>query len=98
MFDNPHYITRGVQTEIDPLVQYAMWSMIERMPEPKDYLQIFTLSPAIVRSEQVQQIIHMQEEPEYTSTVLMRCDSPCSQKIFVIDDGDHCTMLLAEEY
>ena len=30
--------------------------------------------------------------------ILAAADTKITQKIYVIDDGEHCTMLLAEEY
>lgn len=48
----------------------------------------------------MQQIIHSQEVPAYSKTYTFNCtEQECvSGKIFVIDDGEYCTMLLAEEY
>jgi hypothetical protein len=48
--------------------------------------------------EGVQRISHSSEEPEYKMEYLMPSESPITQKVYVIDDGDHSTMLLAEEY
>ena len=44
-------------------------------------------------------IVHSQEVPEYKKIWIVKSSEPCdSQKIFVIDDDTHSTMLLAEEY
>ena len=44
-------------------------------------------------------IIHIQEEPEYKREYQLQTDTPIFiGKIYAIDDGDHSTMLLAEEY
>lgn len=40
----------------------------------------------------------MQEEPEFEKTYVFPMEEPIYEKIFVIDDGEHSTMLLAEEY
>ena len=94
MFNNNRYLTKGVQTEIPLELQIFMWECIDRMPESKDYLQVFNLEAM----ECVQHISHSSEEPEYKMEYLMPSESPITQKVYVIDDGDHSTMLLAEEY
>ena len=93
MFQN-RYITKGVQSEIPAVLQLFMWDCIATMKEPKDYLQIFRLSIC----NGMQSIIYEQEQPEYKHEHLLYCNNPITAKIYVIDDGDHCTMLLAEEY
>ena len=64
------------------------------MPEPKDYLQIFRLSV----SGRKQKIIHEQEEPEYSQEYTINIELPVTEKVYVIDDETHSTMLLASEY
>ena len=88
------YITKGAQSEIPIELQIFMWNCIDSMPEPKDYLQIFRLSS----SDGKQMIVHEQEQPEYKKEYLLSLDKPVTAKVYVIDDGDHCTMLLADEY
>ena len=39
----PRYLTRGVNESILPELGIFMWAMIDNMPEPKDYLQVFNL-------------------------------------------------------
>ena len=76
----------------------AMWVAIEIMPEPKSYLQVFDLEPL---GEFVQKMIHNQVRPEYTRDIyvpLPHDTKAAMDKVFVIDDGDHSTMLLADEY
>ena len=94
MFNNHRYLTKGVQTEIPLVLQIFMWECIDRLHEPKDYLQVFNLEAL----EGVQRISHSSEEPEYKMEYLMPSEPPVTQKVYVIDDGDHSTMLLAEEY
>ena len=61
----------------------------------QDYLQVFRLS----EHEGRQKIIHSQEQPDYRDEIITPIFvSPVEAKIFVIDDGDHSTMLLANEY
>lgn len=94
-FTGQRYLTRGVQSEIPFELQLFMWALIAQLPEPKDYLQVFRLS---VSDKGTQRIVHEQEEPEYRKEYDIQVDTPINAKVYVIDDGDHCTMLLAEEY
>lgn len=94
-FTGQRYLTRGVQSEIPVELQLFMWALITQLPEPKDYLQVFRLS---VSDDGTQHIIHEQEVPAYSREYDVQTDNPVSAKVYVIDDGDHCTMLLAEEY
>ena len=93
MFTN-RYITKGVQSEISIALQIFMWDCVTAVPEPKDYLQIFRLSEA----DGKQKIVHEQEVPEYKREYLLAVPEPINAKVYFIDDEDHCTMLLAEEY
>ena len=94
MFENNRYLTCGVDSTIPLKIQMFIWSCIDIMPKPRDHLQIFKL-------EQVgsfQSITHRSEEPKYRKVYLLPSDTPITEKLYVIDDGDHSTMLLAEEY
>lgn len=89
------YLTRGVNSEIPLEIQTFMWEAIDKMPESKDYLQVFRLSV----ENGLQVIHHTSEQPEYEMTyILPTVTKSVTAKIYVIDDGEHCTMLLAEEY
>ena len=96
MFHNQKFITRGVDSNVSLLLQLFLWQLIEEMPPPKDYLQVFWLT----LEGNKQKIIHSQEVPWYQKEYLLEMtDAPfCVGKIFVIDDGDHSTMMLASEY
>lgn len=94
MFKNSRYLTKGVQENISLELQIFIWDCIDNLSEPKDYLQVFNLSVV----DSLQRIIHSTEEPEYKKEYLIPSDNPIADKVYVIDDGDHCTMLLAEEY
>ncbi len=94
MFNNQRYITRGVQAEIPLELQLFMWACIDRMSEPKDYLQVFTFESVGI----LQKIVHKSEQPEYCMNYFIPYGKPITEKVYVIDDGDHSTMLLAEEY
>ena len=45
MFDN-RYLTCGVDSTIPLELQLFLWECVEHMPAPKDYLQVFELSPS----------------------------------------------------
>jgi len=96
IFNNEKFITRGVSSEVSLLLQLFMWQCIDEMKVPKDYLQVFEFT---VEGNK-QRIIHSQEEPEYKREYLFDIADPpfFIGKIFVIDDGDHSTMMLASEY
>ncbi len=95
MFKNSRYATRGINAEIPLALQLILWKMIDDMEVArKDYLQVFTLST----ENGEQKIIHEQEQPDYRKEYVFSTDRLVNSKIFVIDDGDHSTMLLAEEY
>ena len=94
-FTGQRYLTRGVQNVIPFDLQMFMWYLINQLTEPKDYLQIFRLS---VSDDGIQHLIHEQEEPQYHKEYDIDIENPITAKVYVIDDGDHCTMLLAEEY
>ena len=89
------YLTRGVDETIPPELQLFMWQAIDRMPQPKDYLQVFELT----ESGGLQCIRHKSEQPAFEMTyILPTVEKPVIGKIYCIDSEDYCTMLLSEEY
>ena len=94
MFKNPHFETRGVAAEIPYAIRHFLWQCVGAMPEPRDYLQVFQLSPC----GPFLRITHSSEEPAYHMEYLLLYDEPLNQKIYVIDSEDYSTMLLASEY
>jgi hypothetical protein len=93
--DKPRYLTYGVDAKIPFSLQIFLWQCVEEMPEPKDYLQVFKLSSV----NGLQVITHYTEQPKYEMQyVLTTVENPVTAKVYVIDDGSYCTMLLAEEY
>ena len=94
MFNNQRYLSRVVNDTIPIELQLFMWCCIDRLPEERDYLQIFDLEQVGM----LQSITHKSEQPEYRKVYLFPSDSPITEKIYVIDDGDHSTMILASEY
>lgn len=95
MFKNNRYITRGVQSRIPHDTQRLLWYLIDVLEIPEvDSYQFFTLS--IENGKQ--KIIHVQEQPEYNMELRVEVSEPVTEKVYVIDDGEHSTMLLEEEY
>ncbi len=91
MFQNQRYITGGINATIPLSLQALLWSLVDGR---EDYLQVFRLTT----SGKNQHILHTQEQPEYSAEYDFPSCNPIIAKIFVIDDGDHSTMLLADEY
>ena len=94
MFDNQRFLTRGVDAEIPPELQLFLWSCIDRLPEERDYFQVFKLEPM----GEMQRISHTSEQPEYHMEYIIPTEKPITAKLYVIDSEEYSTMLLAEEY
>ena len=94
MFTNKRYLSRGVDDTIPIELQLFMWGCIDQLPEPRDYLQVFDLEQVGI----MQSITHRSEQPEYLKVYLLTFKKPIVEKVYVIDDGDNSTMLLASEY
>ena len=95
IFNNTHFISSGIRNNVPPLLQIIMWELIKQMPVDKqDYLQVFSLSVKDGR----QRIKHTQEVPEYSKEYVIFIENPITEKVFVIDDKTHSTMILANEY
>ena len=97
------YITRGVNDKLPFKLHIIMWMMIDdfmlnRSEKDIDYLQVFNIH----RDKNGIKIIHTQEVPTYKNEIMLNrndivLENGC-YKIFVIDDVEYCTMMLAEEY
>lgn len=94
MFNNQRYITRGIDTEIPLWLQVFIWECIDRLPEERDYFQVFRLE----NLNGIQKITHFSEQPEYRMEYLIPTDNPITAKVYIIDSDDYSTMLLASEY
>ena len=94
MLQNKRFLTRGVQAEIPMELQLFLWNCIDQLPEERDYFQVFKLDVCNGK----QHIHHFSEQPEYSKEYTIDLANPVNQKVYVIDDIDHSTMLLAEEY
>lgn len=94
MFNNSRYLTRGVNSAIPLELQLFLWNCIDQLPEERDFLQVFSLEPF----GEMQRIVHTSENPEYKMEYLIPSEAHVTAKVYVIDDSDHSTMLLSEEY
>ncbi|MCM1165940.1 MAG: DUF960 domain-containing protein [Lachnospiraceae bacterium] len=90
------YITGGINESVPTELVLFMWSAINKLKNTRklDYLQVFDLKA----KGKIQVIEHRQEVPPYKKTYNVLRENPITARIFVIDDGDHETMLLADEY
>lgn len=95
MFQNKRYLTRGIHESIPFELQLFLWELIDSMKIEQDYLQVFELT---VAKDAKQLLRHTQENPDYEVFYKLNVPNPVNAKIYVIDDINHSTMLLAEEY
>lgn len=94
MFDNQRYLTKGVQSEIPIELQIFMWECVDKLPEERDYFQVFRLE----NFNGIQKITHVSEQPEYHMEYLIPTENPITTKVYIIDSDKYSTMLLASEY
>ena len=100
-FDSHRYITRGVAAEIPLDIQLMLFESIEIMRDKVDeldWLQVMKLEGITKDGVNVLRILHEQEMPEGQIEYYLPYEFEGKQTVFVIDDGDHMTMLLASEY
>lgn len=106
MFDNRRYVTIGIHEGIDEELQIEIWNIIDRLKSMRnfsmDYLQIFELKKIENTREfnncYNQEIVHIQEQPQYEEKIFLKVDNPVNAKIYVIDDSGHTVMMKASEY
>ena len=100
-FDGNRYITSGIQETIPLAIQIMMFESLaymERKAGELDRLQIFRLSTIEKDGDLLLHIKHEQEVPEAKLSYIVPVDESIDAKVYIIDDVDHVTMLLAEEY
>ena len=100
-FTGIRHITCGIENEIPFELQTILWNMIDQDKQQGkvlDYLQVFELKPIFQNGVEMQEITHIQEQPQRKKKITIESETPISAKIFVIDDIDHETMLLNHEY
>ena len=103
MFGSNRYITRGINQELPMELTIFLWSRIDALKLDSDgdmdYLQVFELKEITdpeVKANQL--VIHRTEQPEYLRTHAITVAEPITEKVYVIDSEEYCTMLLASEY
>ena len=100
---NIRYATCGISEKVSEDLQQYLWMSVDIQKtfckEELDYLQVFTFRKL---GEDMLAITQSQECPKKTTTHYIEYkqeyEKVINEKIFVIDDGDHSTMLFAYEY
>ena len=97
------YMTKGISEGLPIEIQILLWGMTDRLRVVKelDYLQVFELETIGDREKGVlvQVITHSQEQPKYSRTYYIpMAGNGATGKVYIIDDGEHATMLWADEY
>lgn len=101
MFDSQRHLTKGINANIGIDLQMLMWAMIDSQKsqgKKMDYLQVFELSRVRMDDKLVQKVIQKQEVPLRKEEGLYTIEEPVSIKVWIIDSGAYCMMLLPEEY
>ena len=97
------YVTCGIDERLPQELQRLIWTSVDMRVllanEKIDYLQVFTFKKI---DDEVLAVHHEQEQPpilnvHYTN-YRPEYEEILHEKIYVIDDGDHSTMLFAYEY
>ena len=101
-FSESRYVTSDVADNFPIELQAALFSAIEQMREKVsgqlDYLQIFEIVTEVKGQKKFLHIYHMQECPEAKLEYFIPTDVEVNGRAYMIDDVDHITLLLAEEY
>ncbi|MEX1029120.1 MAG: DUF960 family protein [Paenibacillaceae bacterium] len=99
VFNNTKYVTNGINNRVPKDLQQLLWKLVDTMKVTnKDYMQLFKVET--INEFGIYKLIirHSQEEPNYVKEHMLLTTSKLNENIYVIDDGPHSTMLLAEEY
>ena len=101
-FDGQKYVTKGITETLPPDVQLFLFMCVEIMNVKTagqlDYLQVFKLNTTGEGGSRMLYIRHEQEQPDAKMDYVLPVDEEINCKVYIIDDIDHVTMLLAEEY
>ena len=101
-FDGQKYVTKGITETLSPDVQLFLFMCVEIMHSKTagqlDYLQVFRLDTTDDDNSRMLHIRHEQEQPDAKMDYVLPTDQEVNCKVYIIDDIDHVTMLLAEEY
>lgn len=88
------YVTRGIQAVLNPSLQTLLWCMVEDMGGiPRDDLQVFRLSECGGK----QKIVHTQDVPEYRKEFVFPDETPVTETVLIVDDGECLVMMPADE-
>ena len=89
------YITRGINENIHPILQSAMFDALDRVDKELDYLQIFNLKSY----EDLTIIEHHQEQPKFNQAIYVPNFIVTNEtKAYIVIEDNYATMMLAEEY
>lgn len=95
------YITKGIAEAIPFSLQMLLWCILEEAKQKMelDYFQVFNLNTKTEEENTLLEITHIQEQPTwYEEKIQMPTEGVLNEKVYVIDDGENVTMLLAKEY
>ena len=103
MFDvGKRFMTCGIVERLPAEIQALLWSSIDTqlgLGLEMDYLQVFKFEKV---DNDILAIHHEQEEPEQKTVIYSEYkaeyDALLAETVYIIDDGDHSTMLFATEY
>lgn len=101
-FSGERFVTRGVSANFPIGLQLSLFAAIELMREKVggrlDYLQVFNIVTEVKEHKNFLHIYHEQECPKAKLEYIVPTEKEVSGKAYMIDDLDHVTLLLAEEY
>lgn len=97
------YVTHRANEVLSPEIQAILWTIIDRdlaNGRKLDYLQVFSLSIVHAQGKMFQRVRQRQEQPELVRVHdIPSIHEPVSGvKVWIIDSGDYCTMLLPDDY
>ena len=93
------FTTKGILNALPFGSQKVLWDLYDSMTVPeKDYFQVFELSKAEEEGKPLQKIRHFQEEPFFEEFCSVPTSKAINEKVYIINDFTHETMLLASEY
>ncbi|MDE6303123.1 MAG: DUF960 domain-containing protein [Clostridia bacterium] len=103
MFDaGARLMTCGIAERLPNDISALLWSSVDTqlgVGLEMDYLQVFKFKKV---DDLVLAIYHEQEEPERKTVIYTdykaEYDALLTETVYIIDDGDHSTILFATEY
>ena len=101
-FDGQKYVTKGITETLPSDVQLFLFMCVEitygKTAGQLDYLQVFKLDTIGDGDSRMLHIRHEQEQPKAKMDYVLPIGEEVNCKVYIIDDIDYVTMLLAEEY